>query len=94
MFSLDLPPLLPDQQAVCIQDVAERAESELRRNAYVALKNIACEYHEGVLVLSGCLPTYYLKQVAQETVAHLDGVERIENRIEVVSTSQRSTYRF
>jgi osmotically-inducible protein OsmY len=69
-------------------DVLERAESELRRNAYVALKNIACEYREGVLTLHGCLPTYYLKQLAQEAVARLDGVERIENRIEVVAPSR------
>jgi osmotically-inducible protein OsmY len=71
-------------------DVAERAESELRRNGYVALKNIACECREGVLTLTGCLPTYYLKQMAQEAVAHLDGVGRIDNRIEVVSPSSRA----
>jgi osmotically-inducible protein OsmY len=70
-------------------DVAERAESELRRNGYVALNNIACEFSSGVLTLSGCLPTYYLKQVAQEAVARLCGVERVDNRIEVVSPSQR-----
>ncbi len=72
--------------------VAERAESELRRNGYVALKNIACEYREGVLTLTGCLPTYYLKQMAQEAVARLDHVDRVENRIEVVSPSRRAGY--
>ncbi len=71
-------------------DVAERAESELRRNGYVALKNIACEYREGILTLTGCLPTYYLKQMAQEAVARLDGIGRVENRIEVVSPSNRA----
>jgi hypothetical protein len=75
-----------------IPDVAERAESELRRNSYVALKNVACEFRDGVLILNGCLPTYYLKQVAQEAVARLDGIARIENRIEVVAPSRRTTY--
>jgi hypothetical protein len=38
-----------------------------------------------VLVLRGCLPSYYLKQIAQEVVAHqFDKGERLENRIEVV----------
>jgi osmotically-inducible protein OsmY len=73
-------------------EITERAESELRRNAYFALKNIACEYQNGVLILTGCLPTYYLKQVAQEAIARIDGVERVDNRIEVVSPSRRTGY--
>ena len=39
---------------------------------------------DGVLTLRGCLPTYYLKQVAQTSVAGLEGVERIVNLIQVV----------
>jgi len=70
-------------------EIAERAENHLRRNGYFALKNISCEYSEGVLTLTGWLPTYYLKQVAQTTVACLEGVERIENRIEVVPPETR-----
>jgi osmotically-inducible protein OsmY len=62
----------------------EWAESRLRSNPYLALKNISCGYRDGVLVLQGCLPTYYLKQIAQETVSLLEGVERIENQIEVI----------
>jgi osmotically-inducible protein OsmY len=37
------------------------------------------------VVLKGCLPTYYLKQVAQEAVDHLEGVVPIDNQIEVLS---------
>ncbi len=47
-------------------DLAERC---LRRNPYPALKTVACDWLDGVLVLRGCLPTYYLKQIAQEVVA-------------------------
>src|SRR3954464_8381389 len=65
--------------------VAEWAESRLRRNGYLALRNISCEHHEGVLTLWGRLPTYYLKQVAQEAVADIQGVRRIDNRIEVLA---------
>jgi CheY-like chemotaxis protein len=66
--------------------VAERAEGRLRRNAYLALKNITCECRDGVLTLRGSLPTWYLKQVAQATVAGVEGVGRVENRIEVVGS--------
>ena len=64
------------------QAVAERG---LRSSRYSALKHVSCDYQGGVLVLRGCLPSYYLKQIAQEVVAHqFDQVERLENRIEVV----------
>jgi osmotically-inducible protein OsmY len=88
MYALDLA----HAGSVRVVNVLEQAESELRRNAYVALKNIACEYREGVLTLHGCLPTYYLKQRAQEAVARIQGIERIDNRIEVVSPSRRAGY--
>ena len=65
-------------------DVAERC---LRSNPYLALKNVSCEWLDGVLVLRGCLPSYYLKQLAQEAVASLKGVARIDNPIQVVTTA-------
>jgi osmotically-inducible protein OsmY len=63
--------------------VAGWAEVRLRGNGYRVLKNVACDYRDGVLTLRGRLPSYYLKQVAQETVARIDGVQRIDNQIEV-----------
>src|SRR5262245_4360370 len=59
------------------EQIVEGAESRLRHNSYLALKNVHCDYCEGVLTLRGCLPTYYLKQVAQSVVAHVEGVQRI-----------------
>ena len=49
------------------QQVVDWAESCLRHNPYLALKNVQCDFHEGVLTLRGCLPTYYLKQMANRT---------------------------
>jgi hypothetical protein len=70
------------------------AEGCLRRNPDLALKNVSCDCRGGVLVLRGCrrgcLPTYSLEQVAQEVVAHLAGVERIENQIEVLTPACRA----
>ena len=69
------------------QAVAERG---LRSSRYSALKHVSCDYQGGVLVLRGCLPTYYLKQIAQEVVAHqLGQAGRLENRIEVVRPAPR-----
>jgi hypothetical protein len=68
----------------------ELAEGSLRRNPYLALKSVTCDWLGGVLVLRGRLPSYYLKQVAQEAVASLAGVGRIDNQIQVVTPSSPS----
>jgi osmotically-inducible protein OsmY len=60
------------------------AADRLRRSAYLALQRVCCEFRAGVLTLRGRLPSYYLKQVAQMLVATVEGVEQIDNRIEVV----------
>jgi osmotically-inducible protein OsmY len=65
--------------------VGERAESRLRRSAYRALQHISCGFGAGVLTLRGRLPSYYLKQVAQTVAATVEGVERIDNQIEIVA---------
>jgi osmotically-inducible protein OsmY len=79
-------PQRPDPQAN-LHVVAERA---LRSGPYPALKQLCCDCRGGVLVLRGCLPSYYLKQVAQEVVAHLEGVQGVENQIQVVPGASRS----
>jgi osmotically-inducible protein OsmY len=82
--------LLENDSPACpaLQEVLARAESRLRCNSYLALKNVTCEAREGALVLRGCLPSYYLKQMAQTAVAQVQGARRIVNEIEVVVPSQ------
>ncbi len=70
--------------------VTELAERRLRSHPYLALYSVSCDYLDGVLVLRGCLPTYYHKQVAQEVVAPLEAVEHIDNQIEGVTPACRS----
>jgi osmotically-inducible protein OsmY len=62
-----------------------RAENLLRRTSYRALQHIRCEHHEGVLTLRGRVSSFYLKQIAQEVVSRLEGIELVDNRIEVES---------
>lgn len=65
--------------------IIELVERCLHRNPYLAMRHVSCDYHDGVLILRGCLPTYYLKQLAQQVVVGLQGVERIDNQIQVVT---------
>jgi osmotically-inducible protein OsmY len=65
--------------------IVELAASRLRSNGYSALKNVSCTFEESSLILRGSVPSYYLKQLAQQTVAQLEGVYWIENQIQVVA---------
>jgi osmotically-inducible protein OsmY len=64
--------------------VALLAERQLRDTTYQPLTRISCDFHDGVAVLRGTVPTFYLKQVAQSVVGKLDAVKQIDNRIEVI----------
>jgi hypothetical protein len=45
------------------------------------------------LFLTGRLPTFYLKQLVQEAVRHVPGVQSIYNHIDVVSSHGMSSAR-
>ena len=80
-----LPPA--DAGAATVLDAGAVAENRLCRHHYLALRHVSCAYRDGVLTLRGCLPTYYLKQIAQAVVAGIEGVERIKNEIVIVGYS-------
>jgi len=68
------------------QATAEAAERKLSRSPYMELRSISYDLCEGVLTLRGRVPSYYLKQIAQHLVDSLPGVEKIDNRLEVVAS--------
>ena len=45
-----------------------RATSRLHHSPYHEIHAVTCEFHEGMLSLRGCVPSYYLKQIAQTVV--------------------------
>jgi osmotically-inducible protein OsmY len=61
------------------------AQDRLERSGYSILSRVRCECYDGVLRLSGLLPSHYLKQVAMARAAEVEGVRAIVNEIEVVS---------
>ena len=42
---------------------------------------------DGAIVLSGNVPSFYLKQVVQTIAGSVDGVRRLDNRVEVIRPS-------
>jgi osmotically-inducible protein OsmY len=65
--------------------VVRRVERRLQGKPYLALKNVSCSHRGGVLTLSGCLATSSLREIAEAIAARVKGVERVENKIEVVA---------
>ena len=43
------------------------------------------ECDENVLIVRGAVPTFYLKQLLQSALTRIDGVDRIDNRVDVIS---------
>jgi osmotically-inducible protein OsmY len=65
--------------------VTESARERLRRSPYLPVRLLACEFDRGVLRLRGRLSSFYQKQLAQEAVAGLSGVEEVINEAVVAS---------
>ncbi len=74
-------------------DPASLVAARLRRSGYPFLRSVKCEVHSGVMVLSGSVPTFHLKQMAQELASHTPGVRQIENRLHVTSSMHRVEHR-
>jgi hypothetical protein len=56
----------------------------LREIGHPALRSIEIEISGGVVILWGRVPSYSLKQLAQETAQRVAGVQGIANGLEVV----------
>jgi len=71
------------------EGIIRRARDQLSRSPYSELVRITSSYHRGVLMLRGCVRSQYLKQVAQELVSRIEGVDAIVNHIEVRMAADR-----
>jgi hypothetical protein len=63
-----------------------RADQTLLTSPIPALRRLFIEETDEEVVLRGSVPSYYLKQLAQETVMPAVGSRRLQNRISVTQT--------
>ena len=68
-------------------DLASPVVARLRRSGYPFLRSVKCQDRDGVIVLSGIVPTFHLKQLAQELAAHTQGVGEVQNDLQVMGAS-------
>ncbi|MBX9681060.1 MAG: hypothetical protein K2X38_20070 [Gemmataceae bacterium] len=57
------------------------AAHALKRSFYASLRRLQVEKSEDALIVTGRVPSWYLKQVAQETIMSVRGSLRLENRV-------------
>lgn len=67
--------------------LAERVEHALCATGYGSLRAVAVSVSDRVVMLLGRVPSYHLKQIAQETVLAVPGAHQIHNGLEVVRPS-------
>jgi hypothetical protein len=52
-------------------------------SGYRPVALLDCEVIQGVVVPSGVVPSFYMKQIAQTVILRLESVNGLENRVEV-----------
>ena len=60
------------------------ADQVLKQSPIPALRNLSVEENGETVVLSGSVASYYLKQLAQETIMPVLGSRELHNRVRVV----------
>ena len=59
------------------------AITALRSSGYGLLTKLQCESAAGVVTISGAVPSFFLKQLAQEAVLRLAHVREVRNMVQV-----------
>jgi osmotically-inducible protein OsmY len=60
-----------------------RISSAIENSPHLMRRKVHFEAHQGRVVLRGTVKSYYQKQMAQEALRRLEGVDHIENNLEV-----------
>jgi osmotically-inducible protein OsmY len=61
----------------------DQVHGALSRSPYVSANEMRVEATDGVVRLEGAVRSFFHKQMAQELIRRVDGVERIENYLQV-----------
>jgi osmotically-inducible protein OsmY len=62
----------------------DRVMSALDRNPYLSRRTLRFETQEGRVILRGEVGSFFQKQMAQESLRQIEGIDEISNELEVV----------
>ena len=63
--------------------LVQRLDSAINGNPHLSGHQVFCSEEGGTVILQGRVRSYYQKQMAQEALRNLEGVQRIVNDLEV-----------
>lgn len=61
----------------------DKIHGALSNSPYIPARQVRIETTDGRVRMKGTVGSYYQKQMAQEVVLRLDGVEHVENQLQV-----------
>lgn len=77
------PNIFKTMSATATTPFFDSIHTALVSSPYVPTKKVNFEADRGHVVLKGHVSSFFQKQMAQEAILRVDGVQRIENRLEV-----------
>ena len=80
-----LPQVARDRDPAAPHPLAADVRTALAATGYTWLRRVAVTAAGGNVVLSGTVPSYYLKQLAQVTVSGVPGVGLVRNELAVTA---------
>jgi osmotically-inducible protein OsmY len=97
-LTLDSPDQLTKRK-LCVelkwsQTKTRIAQQRVSSSNYAEVRCIQCDVRNEVLYLRGQVSSFYLKQMTQEAVRSMEGIEAISNCIEVNDPVQNSRVAF
>ena len=69
--------------ATLAQPLCERIHNALSTNPHLKTDQLVIEAEGGRVVLKGSVNSFFQKQMAQECIRRIDGVQRIDNLLQV-----------
>lgn len=66
------------------QPLAEQIHHAIHTHPHLRQKMFHYEERQGRVTLQGTVSSYFQKQMAQEALRKIDGIQEIDNRLEVV----------
>ena len=64
-------------------NTAEQIENAFRQDAHLAFRKIDVSQKNGGYIINGNVESYFEKQLAQETLRCVVGLQKIDNQLEV-----------
>ncbi|MBP87473.1 MAG: hypothetical protein CMJ64_12235 [Planctomycetaceae bacterium] len=78
-----IPIALPYNPPSQDERIARTLRDRFQQSPYLAIRQVSCDFQEGVAILRGTVPTYYTRQIAITLALSVDGVEVFDDRIQV-----------